>query len=148
MSGPRLILPLALGDCSPFVNCTQRDALRNHILSLDFEDDGMHSTMTCAQSSASYVILCQDFYQNLIQVQTSPNAETLIQTMNGNDRDAYGMLLIALLICVILIIVLVLTNLTLITKIRQATDNGQSELLEEVVEMKEQLILSNSCNSM
>ena len=140
MSGPRLILPLALGDCSPFVNCTQRDALRNHILSLDFEDDGMHSTMTCAQSSSSYVILCQNLYESSVQVQNTPDAETLIQKMNANDRDdAYGILLIALLICVILIVFLVLTNLTLITKIRQA-QRGQSELLEEVVEMKEQLM--------
>ena len=143
MPGPRLLLPISSGDCSPFLNCTQRDALINLILNLSFEDDGLDNTMTCAQSNTSYVLLCQNFYEDSIQGQNSPDAATLIQNMNANDWDAYGILLIALLICVILIIVLVLTNLTLISKMRQSqqqfmNNDGQSELLEEVVEMKEQ----------
>ena len=143
MPGPRLLLPIATGDCSPFLNCTQRDALINLILRSDFEDDGLDPTMSCAHSNGSYVLLCQNFYENSIQVENAPDAENLIRKRNVNDREASGILLIALLICVILIMVLVLTNLTLITKIRQSQkqsmkNDEQSELLDGFIEMKKQ----------
>ena len=108
---------------------------------MDFEDDGLDNTMTCAQSNGSYVLLCQNFYENSIQVENSPDSATLIRKRNANDRDSYEILLIVLLMCVSLIMVLGIT--TLITKIRLSqkqlmNNHGQSKLLEDEVEMKKQ----------
>jgi hypothetical protein len=142
MPGPRLLLPLVRGECSPFVNCTAKDAILNLIINSDLEEDG-GSTMTCAQSSGSYVLMCKNLYENSCQVGNSPDAASLIQNMKANDTDSYGVLLIALIVCVILVMALVLSNLMLITKIRKAQkqsmkNEGDSEMLDELVQMKEQ----------
>ena len=62
MTGPRLELAFGPETCSPFSNCTHRDDLLNIISKFSFEDDGRDDNMNCAQSSGSYVLICQSFY--------------------------------------------------------------------------------------
>ena len=62
MAGPRLELAFGPQTCLPFSNCTHRDELLNIISKFSFEDDGRDDNMNCAQSSGSYVLICQSFY--------------------------------------------------------------------------------------
>ena len=110
MPGPRLLLHFGGANCNP-LNCTQRDALINNIMNLDFQQDGFDSTMSCAQSSSSYSLMCRNKYDELV---ARPSSSNSIETSGLSDQIIW----MAMLLCVILIVLLILNTIRLARKVK------------------------------
>jgi tetrahydromethanopterin S-methyltransferase subunit E len=117
MPGPRLLLHFGGESCSP-LNCTQRDNLINSIINLDFQQDGFDSTMSCAQSSSSYTLMCRNKYNDLVV----PSSSNSIETSGLSDQIIW----MAILICVIVIVLLILNTMRLVRKVKKYENRERS----------------------
>ena len=107
MAGPRLELAFGPKTCSPFSNCTHRDELLNIISKFSFEDDGRDDNMNCAQSSGSYVLICQSLYN---------------MAFAGTDIPMLGILL-AVAVLVILCLSIYIVKLKKVINYQQNIEN-------------------------
>ena len=137
MSGPRLLLHFGGENCNP-LNCTQRDDLINTIMNLDFQQDGFDSTMSCAQSSSSYSLMCRNKYNDLVAAPSSSNS---IETSGLSDQIIW----IAILICVFVIVLLILNTMRLVRKVkvyenreRSYKENHENEDQLEIIKIMPQ----------
>ena len=137
MSGPRLLLHFGGENCNP-LNCTQRDDLINTIMNLDFQQDGFDSTMSCAQSSSSYSLMCRNKYNDLV---AGPSSSNSIETSGLSDQIIW----IAILICVFVIVLLILNTMRLVRKVkvyenreRSYKENHENEDQLEIIKIMPQ----------
>ena len=133
MSGPRLLLHFGGEDCNP-LNCTQRDDLINRIINLDFQEDGYDSTMSCAQSSSSYTLMCRNKYNDLV---SGPTMSSSVATSGLSDQIIW----MVILVCVIVIVFLTLNTVRLVKKVKAYeikemwTEDHDSETPMEIIKI-------------
>ena len=120
MTGPRLKLAFGPQSCLPFSNCTHRDELLKIISKFSFEDDGHDDNMNCAQSSGSYVLICQSFYN---------------MAFAGTDIPMLGILL-AVAVLVILCLSIYIVKLKKMINYQQNIENKNKDKKEDCEETK------------
>ena len=118
MAGPRLELAFGPQTCLPFSNCTHRDELLNIISKFSFEDDGRDDNMNCAQSSGSYVLICQSLYN---------------MAFAGTDIPMLGILL-AVAVLVILCLSIYIVKLKKLINYQQNIENKNKDKKEDCEE--------------
>ena len=118
MTGPRLKLAFGPQTCSPFINCTHRDELLTIISKFSFDDDGRDDNMNCAQSSGSYVLICQSLYN---------------MAFAGTDIPMLGILL-AVAVLVILCLSIYIVKLKKLINYQQNIENKNKDKKEDCEE--------------